>query len=178
MNPPSKKKQLHLAHCQVNSYNYRSSPLIKAAWVSPQIFFFFFFLKTGSVVRCACLTLQHEMFFCVCLSFYRRRCRSSGVKWPEREADQPNTYRLGFCVSPHVVAHSYALEHPEQWLAYNLRLVLKECSINSSCLSYAIHNTVSIEFSVPVTGFDPRASSLRFLTENAVLQEPFLRTRV
>jgi len=144
MDPPSKTKQLHLAHCQVNSYNYRPSPLIMAAWVSPHFFFcfFFFFLKTGSVVRCACLTLQHETYFCVCLSFYRRRCPSSGVKRPEREAYQPPTYRVGLCVRPQSVAYRYSLEHPEQWPAYNLRLVLIQCSINSSCYSYAIHYTV------------------------------------
>jgi len=149
MDPPSKTKQLHLSHCQVNSYNYRPSPLIMAAWVSPHFFFFFFFLKTGSVVRWACLTLQHKTFLCICLSFYRRRCPSSGVERPEREADQPPTCRLGLWVRPQGVGHSYALESPEQWPAYNLRLVLKARSINSSCYSYAIHYTVSIKFSMP-----------------------------
>jgi len=170
MDPPSKTKQLHVAHCQVNSYNYRPSPLIMAAWVSPQFFFlFFFFLKTGSVVRCACLTLRHETFFCVCLSFYRRRCPSLGVKRPEPDADQPPTYRVGLCVRSQGVTHSYTLERHEQWPAYNLWLVLIACSINSSYYSYAIHYTVQNAFSPPVPGFNPRSSSLRFLTENAAL---------
>jgi len=67
------------------------------------------------------------------------------VKRPEREADQPPTYRLGLRVLPHGVPHSYALEHPEQWPAYNLRLVLKACSINSSCYSYTIHYTADAQ---------------------------------
>jgi len=93
------------------------------------------------------------------------------VKRPEPEADQPPTYRLGLRVRPHSVAHSYALEHPEQWPAYNLRLVLKACSINSSCYSYTIHYTVYIEFSPPVPRFNRRASRLRCLTENVAVQE-------